>query len=164
MIIIIMGTIVLITAAKGFVIWTSLKPITSAPRNCPFRQLGVRYVCSCYARRYFPASICNNLLLVKTSADYIITKLTKSTHVNFSQLEHFVCRDLIFMLSETLQFYVQWSYVNWESKNFWTVFTFPLEELVTRFLSQFHQHSDVHLKDNSNESDDPWNFYSSLRP
>ena len=44
----------------------------------------------CYARRYLPAAISNNLLFVKTSADYIIIKIMHSMHVNFSQSEHSV--------------------------------------------------------------------------
>ena len=85
-----MSTIVLITAGKGFAILLSLKPTASASQHRPIRPLGGRYVCPCYARRFFFAPIRNNFLFVKTSADYILTKLTDSTHVNFSQSEHSV--------------------------------------------------------------------------
>ena len=45
----------------------------------------------CYTRRFLPAAIYNNLLLVKAYADYIITNITDNTHVNFRQSEHFIC-------------------------------------------------------------------------
>ena len=86
-----MSAIVLITAGKGFAILSSLKPIPSASRNCPFRPLGGHYMCPCYVRRYLLAPISNTFLFVKVSPDYIITKLTDSTHVSFSQSENFVC-------------------------------------------------------------------------
>ena len=35
---------------------------------------------------------CRRYLLVKLSADCIKTNLTNSTHVNFSQVEYFVCK------------------------------------------------------------------------
>ena len=63
-----MSTIVLITAGKGYAIPATLKPAAS---TLPA-----------------PVGIGNNFLFVKISADYIITKLTNSTHVNFSQSEH----------------------------------------------------------------------------
>ena len=73
-----MSTIILITAGKGFSILLALKPTPSASRHRPIRPLGGRYVCPCYARRFLLAPISNNFLFVKTSADYIITKLTDS--------------------------------------------------------------------------------------
>ena len=79
------------TARKGFAILSASKPKSSALPHRPSRQLGGRYACPCYARRYIPAAISSKLLFVKTCADYIITKLTESTHVNFSQSEQFVC-------------------------------------------------------------------------
>ena len=86
-----MCAILLITAGKGFEILLVLKPTPSTSRHRPIRPLGGRYVCPCYDRRFLLAPISNNFLFVKTSADYIRTKLTDSTHVNFSQSEHFVC-------------------------------------------------------------------------
>ena len=87
-----MGTIVLIPAGKGFALLLALKSTPSASRHGPLRPLGGRYVFPpCYAWRFLLAPISNNFLFVKTSPDYIITKLTDSTHVNFSQSEHFVC-------------------------------------------------------------------------
>ena len=86
-----MSTIVLIRAGKGFAILTVLKPTLLLSRHCPYRQLGGRYMCPCYARRYLLAPISNIFLFVKKSADYIITKLTDRTHVKLSQSEHFVC-------------------------------------------------------------------------
>ena len=91
-----MSTIVLITAGKGFAILLASKATPSASRHRPIRPLGGRYVCPCYARRFLLAPIRNNFLLVKTSADYIITKLMDSKHANFSQSEHFACTKLIF--------------------------------------------------------------------
>ena len=58
---------------------TSMLPV---PTTC---------LCPCFAQRYLPAIIKNNLLFLKPSTDNIITKVTDSTHVNFSQLERFVC-------------------------------------------------------------------------
>ena len=58
----------------------ALKPVFSAPLHRPFRPLGGRYVCLCYAGRYLPAAIWSNFSFVKTSVGYIITKLTDSTH------------------------------------------------------------------------------------
>ena len=86
-----MNRIVLITAEKGFPILSALEPTPWASRHRPFGPLGGRCMCSLYARRYLLAPISNHFLFVKTSADYIITKLTDSTHVNFSQSECFVC-------------------------------------------------------------------------
>ena len=80
-----MSRIVLITAGKGFAILLALKSTLAASRHHPIRPLDGRYVCPCYARRFLLAPISNNFLLVKTSADYIITQLTNTTHVNFSQ-------------------------------------------------------------------------------
>ena len=59
---------------------TSTLPVPTARR-----QLFVTLLCS-----EIPAAINNNLLLVKTSADYIITKLLDSMDVNFSQSEQSV--------------------------------------------------------------------------
>ena len=77
----------LVTAGKGFAILSALKPtpwhlhIARSDRStaviCDLATLG----------RLLSAAISNNLLLVKTSTDYIITKLLDSTHVKFSQLE-----------------------------------------------------------------------------
>ena len=63
-----MGIIVLIITAKGFAVFSELKLIPSGSRHCPYQPL-----------------------FVKTCADYVIPKLMDSMHVNFSQLEHFVC-------------------------------------------------------------------------
>ena len=87
-----MSTIVLIIAGKGFAILSALKPTPSAPLHRPFQPLGSRYMCPCYARRYLLAPIINNFLFLKISTEYIITKLTDSTHVNFSQSKNFVCK------------------------------------------------------------------------
>ena len=70
-----MSTIVLITIGKGFAILLALKSTPSASQH---RLLGDHY-----ARRFLIAPI--NTLFVKTSTDYIITTLTDSTLVNFSQ-------------------------------------------------------------------------------
>ena len=80
-----MSTIVLITAGKGFQLLSALKQTPSASRHRPLRPLGGRYMRPCYARRYLLAPISDNFLFVKISADYIIKKLTDSSHVNFSQ-------------------------------------------------------------------------------
>ena len=86
-----MSTIVLITAGKGLTILSALIPTPSAYLHRPFQPLGGRYMCPCYARRYLLAPIINNFWFVKISAEYIITKLTCSTHINFSQSKNFVC-------------------------------------------------------------------------
>ena len=86
-----MSTIALITAGKGYELPAALKLTPLGSRHCPFRPLSGSYLGPCYGRRYLPAAISNNLLFVKTSADYFITKLLDSIHLNFSQLEHFVC-------------------------------------------------------------------------
>ena len=80
-----MSTIVLITAGKGLAILLALKPAPSASRHCPIGTLVGRYVCPCYARRYLFAPISNNLLFVKTSADYIITGLLDSMQVVYKR-------------------------------------------------------------------------------
>ena len=108
-----MSTIVLITAGKEFSKLLAVKPTPSAFRHRPIRTLGGRYVCPWYAQRFLLAPIRNNFLLVKTSAGYIITKLTDSTQVNFSQSECFVSTRSIFMFTETFQFYIYWSCVIW---------------------------------------------------
>ena len=56
----IMSKIVLITAGNGFDRPSALKPTPLASWHRPFRQLGGRYVCPCYARRYLLAPISNN--------------------------------------------------------------------------------------------------------
>ena len=77
-----MSTIVLITAGKELV----LKLTTSAFRH---RPIGGRYMCRKAMLGDFylppPPPISTNFLFVKISADFIITKLKDSTHVNFSQ-------------------------------------------------------------------------------
>ena len=93
-----MSTIVLITAGKRFAILLALTPTPSASRHRPIRPLGGRYVYPSHARRFLLAPISNIFLFLKTSADYILTKLTDSTHVNFSQTEHFVCTRFNFCL------------------------------------------------------------------
>ena len=92
-----MSTTVLITAGKVFAIPAALKSTPAASRHRPIRPLvRCRQVCSCYARRFLLAPISKNFLFVKTSADYIKPKLTNSTHENFSQSEHFVCKKFNF--------------------------------------------------------------------
>ena len=85
-----MSTIVPITPGKGFEISAALKLTPSASRHHPFRPLGGSYLCPCYARKYLPATISNNLLFLKISTDYFITKLLDSMLVNFSQSKHSV--------------------------------------------------------------------------
>ena len=97
-----MITIVLITAGKGFDILSALKPTPLASLHCPFQPLGGHYMCPCFVGRYLLALINNNFLFVKKSAEYIIMKLTDSTHVNFSNQKVLSMRDLIFMFCETL--------------------------------------------------------------
>ena len=63
---------------------------THSSQHRPFRLISGRYMYPCYARRYLLAPISNNFFFVKISADYIITKVKDSTHVNFSQSECFV--------------------------------------------------------------------------
>ena len=90
-----MSTIVLITPGKGFAILLALK---STPSTSPYptarRSLCVPLLCS----EILNCPHYNNFLFVKTSADYIITKLTDSTLVNFSQSEYFVCTRFNFCL------------------------------------------------------------------
>ena len=59
---------------KGICNTIFIRTNSPAPRHFPFRPLGDHYVCPSYARRNLHAAISNNLLLVKTSTDFIIKK------------------------------------------------------------------------------------------
>ena len=60
--------------------------ISTSPLPIARRQLFVTLLRS----RYLRAATSNHLLFVKTSIDYIITKLLESMYVNFSQSEYSV--------------------------------------------------------------------------
>ena len=91
---------------------TNTFDISTSPNPTAWRPLCVPLLWS----EILTCPISNIFLFVKTSADYIRTKLTDSTHVNFSQSEHFVCTRFNFYVQwDSFLFYVFWSYIIWES-------------------------------------------------